>query len=113
MVPLRTKIEFLDVFGAMVDLTGERVSVFVSFPEDAGGASFTAELFAVTPSLANGPALLVQFVDEFAVVDLDEEKMTAYRVVSHGGETWWLDFDVDSRRVLSIQPTAIDEEGLA
>ena len=111
MAPLRTEIEFLDVFRALIDLIGERVSVFVSFPRDAGGTSFTAELFAVTPSLAHGPALLLQFVDEVAVVDLDSQRMAAFRVLSHRGETWWLDFDVDRHRVLSIQPAAIDEEG--
>ena len=111
MAPLRTEIEFLDVFGALVDLIGERVSVFVSLPGDAGGASFTAELFAVTPSLAHRPALLLQFVDEVALVDLVQEKLAAFQVLSHGGETWWFDFDVDRRRVLSIQPAAVDEEG--
>lgn len=111
MLPSRERLDFVGVLTELLGWVGERVSVFVGCPGDAGVASFSATLARVAPELEDDPFLLIRFERESDWVDLDPEVMTAFRVRDEISETTWLEFEVSGRRALSIRLAADGGEG--
>jgi hypothetical protein len=109
MLPIRERLDFVEVLAELLGWVGRVVSVFVGCPGIAGAASFSTTLTRVAPELEDDRFLLIRFERESDFVDLDPDVMTAYRARDQISGASWLEFEVKGRRVLSIRP--VDEAG--